>query len=138
MKSTTKILGTAAAVYLAVMGAESLSAKAAWVKQAKDAGFPATNCLYCHTEKLPKKEQAKEQLNDRLYGIGEEVGPNAIEVFVHRLRRKTESSGVVIRTIRGLGYLVEKPARVNGGGSDRAPALSISPQEQERVARSAG
>jgi len=81
---------------------------------------------------------SKEQLNDRLYGIGEEVGPNAIEVFVHRLRRKTESSGVVIRTIRGLGYLVEKPARVNGGGSDRAPALSISPQEQERVARSAG
>ena len=36
MKSTTKILGTAAAVYLAVMGAESLSAKAAWVKQAKE------------------------------------------------------------------------------------------------------
>jgi len=28
---------------------------------------------------------------------------------VHRLRRKTESSGVVIRTIRGLGYVVEKP-----------------------------
>jgi len=65
MKSTTKILGTAAAVYLAVMGAESLSAKAAYVKQAKEAGYPATNCLYCHTEKLPKKEQAKEQLNDR-------------------------------------------------------------------------
>jgi two-component system OmpR family response regulator len=52
---------------------------------------------------------SKDQLNDRLYGIGEEVGPNAIEVFVHRLRRKTESSGMVIRTIRGLGYLVEKP-----------------------------
>ena len=52
---------------------------------------------------------SKDQLNDRLYGVGEEVGPNAIEVFVHRLRRKTESSGVVIRTIRGLGYVVEKP-----------------------------
>lgn len=25
-------------------------------KGAKDAGFPATNCLYCHNEKLPKKE----------------------------------------------------------------------------------
>ena len=65
MTSTKKILGTAAAVYLAVMGAESLSAKAAYVKQAKEAGYPATNCLYCHTEKLPKKEHAKEQLNDR-------------------------------------------------------------------------
>ena len=51
---------------------------------------------------------SKDQLNDRLYGVNEEVGPNAIEVFMHRLRRKTESSGVVIRTIRGLGYLVEK------------------------------
>jgi len=65
MNSTKKILGTAAAIYLAVMGAESLSAKAAYVKAAKDAGYPATNCLYCHTEKLPKKEMAKEQLNDR-------------------------------------------------------------------------
>jgi hypothetical protein len=65
MNSTKKILGSAAAIYLAVMGAESLSAKAAYVKQAKEAGYPATNCLYCHTEKLPKKEHAKEQLNDR-------------------------------------------------------------------------
>jgi len=52
---------------------------------------------------------SKDQLTDRLYGISDEVGPNAIEVFVHRLRRKIESAGVVIRTIRGLGYLVEKP-----------------------------
>jgi two-component system OmpR family response regulator len=52
---------------------------------------------------------SKDQLTDRLYGIKDEVGPNAIEVFVHRLRRKLESAGVVIRTIRGLGYLVEKP-----------------------------
>lgn len=51
---------------------------------------------------------SKDQLSDRLYGVNAEVGPNAIEVFMHRLRRKTESSGVVIRTIRGLGYLVEK------------------------------
>jgi two-component system OmpR family response regulator len=52
---------------------------------------------------------SKDQLTDRLYGITDEVGPNAIEVFVHRLRRKIESAGLVIRTIRGLGYLVEKP-----------------------------
>lgn len=53
---------------------------------------------------------SKEQLTDRLYGISDEVGHNAIEVFVHRLRRKIESAGVAIRTIRGLGYLVEKPS----------------------------
>jgi len=52
---------------------------------------------------------SKDQLADRLYGVSDEVGPNAIEVFVHRLRRKIEAAGVSIRTIRGLGYLVEKP-----------------------------
>lgn len=50
----------------------------------------------------------KEQLADQLYGWDEEVGANAIEVYVHRLRRKLEPAGVSIRTIRGLGYLLEK------------------------------
>ena len=52
----------------------------------------------------------KEQLADQLYGWDEEVGPNAIEVYVHRLRRKLEPAGVTIRTIRGLGYLLERPS----------------------------
>ena len=51
----------------------------------------------------------KEQLAGQLYGWDEEVGANAIEVYVHRLRRKLEPAGVAIRTIRGLGYLLEKP-----------------------------
>jgi two-component system OmpR family response regulator len=51
----------------------------------------------------------KEQLAGQLYGWDEEVGVNAIEVYVHRLRRKLEPAGVAIRTIRGLGYLLEKP-----------------------------
>lgn len=51
---------------------------------------------------------SKEQLAEQLYGWDEEVGPNAIEVYVHRLRRKLEPAGVSIRTIRGLGYLLEK------------------------------
>ncbi len=50
----------------------------------------------------------KEQLAEQLYGWDEEVGANAIEVYVHRLRKKIESAGVNIRTIRGLGYLLEK------------------------------
>ena len=50
----------------------------------------------------------KEQLAEQLYGWDEEVGANAIEVYVHRLRRKLEPAGVTIRTIRGLGYLLEK------------------------------
>jgi len=50
----------------------------------------------------------KEQLAEQLYGWDDEVGSNAIEVYVHRLRKKLEPAGVAIRTIRGLGYLLEK------------------------------
>jgi two-component system response regulator TctD len=47
----------------------------------------------------------KERLFDRLFSMDEEeVGLNAIETYVARLRRKLEGSGVGIRTLRGLGY----------------------------------
>jgi two-component system response regulator TctD len=47
----------------------------------------------------------KERLFDRMFTIDEEeVGLNAIETYVARLRRKLEGSGVGIRTLRGLGY----------------------------------
>src|SRR6266852_2799710 len=48
---------------------------------------------------------SKEQLTEHLYGWGDEVSYNAIEVYVHRLRKKLEEAGAQIRTIRGLGYL---------------------------------
>jgi hypothetical protein len=48
-------------------------------KQAKEAGFPATNCLYCHNEKLPKKGEATH--NDRgKWLIAEKAKRNAKEV----------------------------------------------------------
>jgi two-component system, OmpR family, response regulator len=49
----------------------------------------------------------KEQLIEDMYGWDDEVTYNAIEVNVHRLRKKLESTGVSIRTIRGLGYLLD-------------------------------
>jgi len=52
---------------------------------------------------------SKEHLATHLYGWGEEVSDNAIEVGVHRLRKKLEPIGINIRTIRGLGYLLDKP-----------------------------
>lgn len=52
----------------------------------------------------------KAQLVDHLCEWGEEVSANAIEVYVHRLRRKLESGGVKIVTVRGLGYCIEKAA----------------------------
>jgi two-component system OmpR family response regulator len=53
---------------------------------------------------------SKEQLVDHLCEWGEEVSNNAIEVYVHRLRKKIELSGVRIATVRGLGYCMEKCA----------------------------
>ncbi|HXF67225.1 MAG TPA: response regulator transcription factor [Burkholderiales bacterium] len=50
---------------------------------------------------------SKDALIDSLYELDREVSPNAIEIHVHRLRRKLQDSDVVIRTIRGLGYLLE-------------------------------
>jgi two-component system, OmpR family, response regulator len=53
---------------------------------------------------------SKEHLVDHLCEWGEEVSANAIEVYVHRLRRKLEAGGVKIVTVRGLGYCIEKAA----------------------------
>lgn len=55
---------------------------------------------------------SKDQLVDHLCGWGEEVSHNAIEVYVHRLRKKLEPGGVRIATVRGLGYCLEKPQEV--------------------------
>lgn len=51
---------------------------------------------------------SKEQLIEHLCAWGEEVSTNAIEVYIHRLRRKIEDAGVAITTVRGLGYCLEK------------------------------
>ena len=51
---------------------------------------------------------SKDQLVSHVCEWGEEVSPNAIEVYVHRLRKKLEPGGVRIVTVRGLGYSLEK------------------------------
>jgi two-component system OmpR family response regulator len=53
---------------------------------------------------------SKEQLVDHLCEWGEEVSNNAIEVYVHRLRKKIETGGIRIATVRGLGYCLERYA----------------------------
>jgi two-component system OmpR family response regulator len=59
----------------------------------------------------PGRMVNKEQIVDLLCQWGEEVSTNAVEVYIHRLRRKLESGDVKITTIRGLGYCLE---RTNG------------------------
>jgi DNA-binding response OmpR family regulator len=50
---------------------------------------------------------SRAQLEDRLYGWGEELESNAISVYVHQLRRKLGEG--VIHTVRGVGYYVGVP-----------------------------
>ena len=51
---------------------------------------------------------SKEHIVNHLYGWREEVAENAIEVHVYRLRKKLEPLGCEIRTVRGMGYLMER------------------------------
>ncbi|MBI5718213.1 MAG: response regulator transcription factor [Burkholderiales bacterium] len=51
---------------------------------------------------------SKDQLVERLCEWGDEVSNNAIEVYIHRLRKKIEHGPVRIATVRGLGYCLEK------------------------------
>jgi DNA-binding response OmpR family regulator len=49
-------------------------------------------------------------LEEKLYGIDDELGSNAVPVHVHHLRRKLQAAGatVEIHTVRGVGYLLEE------------------------------
>jgi DNA-binding response OmpR family regulator len=54
------------------------------------------------------KVVTKEHLVEKLCNWDEELGNNAIEVYVHRLRKKLQPLGVDISTVRGLGYMLDK------------------------------
>lgn len=51
---------------------------------------------------------SRSQLEDRIYGWGEEVESNAVEYLIHSLRRKLGST--VIKNVRGVGWMVSKDA----------------------------
>lgn len=50
----------------------------------------------------------RERLESAVFGMGNEVGHNALEVYVGRLRRRLGRGGPQIRTVRGLGYMLER------------------------------
>jgi two-component system response regulator TctD len=49
---------------------------------------------------------SKQKLLENVFGFDEDVHASAIEIYIHRLRRKLEPSPVQIATLRGLGYLL--------------------------------
>ncbi|WP_293999564.1 response regulator transcription factor [Sphaerotilus sp.] len=60
--------------------------------------------LLSQRRKVITKEQIAQAWSTE---VSESGGPSSLEVYIHRLRRKLEGSGVGIRTVRGLGYLLE-------------------------------
>lgn len=50
---------------------------------------------------------SKREILERVFGDEDEVNPEAIEVLIHRLRRRLDGSEVRIQTLRGLGYVLE-------------------------------
>lgn len=50
---------------------------------------------------------SKTTLSDKLSDFDDALGANALETFISRLRKKLQGSGATIRTLRGLGYVME-------------------------------
>lgn len=67
-------------------------------------------CLALHTGRIVSKER----LQQAITGWDQAVTPNAVEVYVSRVRAKV-GAAAVIRTVRGLGYRLEEPAGLGGG-----------------------
>jgi two-component system response regulator TctD len=67
----------------------------------------------------------KERLMDQLFGYEDDVGPNALELYISRIRRKLGVSGLRIETIRRVGY------RARAGGSVTAGAVRHGAQGLE-------
>ncbi|MDZ4837081.1 MAG: response regulator transcription factor [Candidatus Melainabacteria bacterium] len=76
----------------------------------------------------------KQQITEHLSNWESSISFNAIEIIVHRLRKKLEGSGINIRTIRGLGYILEPPATATGTATapETAPeTATVTPQPEQ-------
>ncbi|MSQ71887.1 MAG: response regulator [Betaproteobacteria bacterium] len=73
----------------------------------------------------PGATLSRSQLEERLYGWGEEVSSNSVEVHIHNLRRKLGEGA--IRTVRGVGYIL--------GGDGGSAVATAEPDARSRPAR---
>lgn len=55
-----------------------------------------------------EKVVSKERIIQAVAGLDEDLTPNAVEVYISRLRAKLEPAGIKIRTVRGFGYMLEE------------------------------
>ena len=55
----------------------------------------------------PGAPVSKHVICDRMCTLHESISPEAIDIYIHRLRKRLEPSGMRIKTLRGLGYLLD-------------------------------
>ena len=58
----------------------------------------------------PGEPLSKRELLERVFSDEQDVHPEAIEVLIHRIRKRLENSPVRVTTLRGLGYMLEAQA----------------------------
>jgi DNA-binding response OmpR family regulator len=63
------------------------------------------------------KVVSKERLHSHVYSYDEEAGENAIEVFIHRLRKKLLAAPVTVRTFHGVGYQLDHRDAAGGANA---------------------
>ena len=74
-----------------------------------DLALPAREFeVLCELMTPPGRAVSKRVLSDKLSGFDESLGDNALEAFISRLRKKLVDSGASIRTLRGIGYVLEE------------------------------
>jgi two-component system response regulator TctD len=56
------------------------------------------------------KAVSKSSLHEHVFKLDDTAGAEAVEVYVHRLRKQLQGSGIAIVTLRGLGYVLEREA----------------------------
>jgi two-component system, OmpR family, response regulator len=74
-----------------------------------DLALPAREFeVLCELMTPPGRAVSKRVLSDKLSGFDASLGDNALEAFISRLRKKLLDSGASIRTLRGIGYVLEE------------------------------
>jgi len=74
-----------------------------------DLALPAREFeVLCELMTPPGRAVSKRVLSDKLSDFDEALGDNALEAFISRLRKKLSDSGATIRTLRGIGYVLEE------------------------------
>ena len=71
---------------------------------------PREHAALCALVQHSGEPLSKRDLMERVFSDEADVSPEAIEVLVHRLRKRLAGSGVRIETLRGLGYVLEPEA----------------------------